>query len=184
MHKLKLKRAHPYKAPAVQVPAEEEVDRYDYTPEEKQAFKKYSALVTAWGYRAGEHGEHTAFEQKLATDPSYYYLTNFSDVVFRNLEQISWAKRAFHGDTVNKLQGVDRVTDHELTDSAYKFMAKFAEEAPEAYSKLEELADFRNYRSIGGTAIIHAARALIDISNNNPMSAYASAAYFCLHAKY
>ena len=81
------------------------------TPAEYKTLQKYTFLADEWGYRAGSDGRHTKFERKSHGVSQGRMLQEYTDILFRNLEQNK--KVLYDQDTWEKARNVELLSQRE-----------------------------------------------------------------------
>ena len=78
-----------------------EIDMLRLAPEEIKELKAHRLLYLRWGYRTGHRWRHQLFEEMISGLSCYAYLSQYSDVLFRNLQQVDVynADSLYEGDT-------------------------------------------------------------------------------------
>ena len=134
-------------------------------------------LYMAWGYRTGPSGEMQAFELALHDGNFYHYLTDYSDPVFRNLEQIDALEPGLPlGPIILACDSRDKLAlaalssgggsgEPEEMRAAAEHLRRFLAQ-PRAADMLKNLASSRvTGHSIGFAAVVCAANAMLAIAS-------------------
>lgn len=140
----------------------------DLSSSEKRLLKPVQELATLWGYRAGPHGEHEAFELATHTGKTnIMWIQALTDPIFRTLQQ----SNVYECDTFKKLRSF--LGDHEflstgnqddetMKEAARKLLLEFLD-VPQASKAMCKLASYpvTHGSSSGFACVVTAARAFL-----------------------
>lgn len=146
--------------------------------------KKYASLYRVWGYRRIDYDTHDAYEEEIHRGPKYggltpnyyHYLTNFSDVVFRTLENIDNDRKGEVGRDFGYLKlraaatedlpkGLDLNNLHILLD---RYMKEKDTTRKTMFEIMQELSNEPlKHRTFAFAAVVFAAKALLAIYEGN-----------------
>lgn len=147
--------------------------------------KKYASLYRVWGYRYGKKGDHGAYEKEIQEDPKYggltadyyHYLTNFSDVVFRTLENIYSGNSGEVVGDFGYLKLKEAATEDlpriEALETMHNVLDRYMNEKDKDTGKtmFEIMQELSNeplkHRTFAFAAVVFAAKALLAIYNRD-----------------
>lgn len=149
----------------------------EFKPGEEKELREYASLYKSWGYRMGEGGSHTAFEQQTHNSNSYD-LQRYSDMLFRALQQIDNNKGVFlDSDLIAKANLVPdfsssdyKETRHEITGLLNKYLS--IKKNKDMMKKLAEDIIANPNRSLKFKFINNAAKTLLLIAEGEHKTAY------------
>lgn len=145
---------------------------YDYdfplTPSERKRLREFSHLARVWGYRAARDGGHTRYEDAIQ---EFRAAQEVTDIVFRNLQQITHHGGLYYGDVLGKLHSVDALGPDHFPNRFLGLLESYFLEVGDDFQRLSRSHATPGEHSTGYVVVIYAARALVKMNANDVMGA-------------